>query len=143
MTIIRRCVLGLAGLLAAMPLAAHHTYALFDLTKPTTVSATVAKMEWRNPHVFVWAYVPDKAQSSGYKLYAFESGSLVVMSRQGWDKDAVKVGEKLTVEYLPLRSGEPGGALLKVTHADGKVHNGDPYGRQMIEQMKASGKAPQ
>lgn len=143
MNTVRRLVLALIGLSAALPLAAHHSYALFDLSKPVTINGTAAKLEWRNPHIFVWMYVPDKTQKSGYQLYAFESGSLVIMARQGWNQDVITAGEKLSIEYLPLKSGEPGGALLSMTLADGRKLMGDPNGRQLMNQINAAGKKAQ
>lgn len=135
-----RVLLLSAALLLAMTASAHHSYALFDTAKVVTVTGTAAKFEWINPHIFIWVYVPDKTQKNGYQLYAFESGSLIVMARDGWDQNSIKVGEKLNVEYFPLRDGRPGGSLVQLTHADGRVQNGDPYGQQVIKQMKAATK---
>jgi hypothetical protein len=39
---------------------AHHTYTMFDPTKPQTLAGTVAKFEWTNPHAYIWVYVPSK-----------------------------------------------------------------------------------
>ncbi len=44
---------------SARRLLAHHSYAMFDGTQTQTVDGTVAKLEWTNPHVFVWVYVPN------------------------------------------------------------------------------------
>jgi hypothetical protein len=127
-------------LLFALPISAHHSYALFDVSRPLTVSGTAAKIEWNNPHIFVWVYVPDKRQKSGYQLYAFESGSLVLMARQGWNRNTIQAGEKLTLDYFPLRNGQPGGALIKLTHADGRSDNGDPFGQRLMKQLQAPAK---
>lgn len=132
----RVLLVGAIALLLTAPTIAHHSYALFDTAKVVTVTGTAAKFEWINPHIFIWVYVPDKTQKSGHQLYAFETGSLVVMARDGWDQNSIKAGEKLTVEYFPLRDGRPGGSLVQLKHADGRVHNGDPFGQQVIKQMK-------
>ena len=100
---------------------AHHSYAMFDGTRVLTVSGSVAKIEWTNPHVFVWLYVPSTASASGFDLYAFENGSTNVLSRRGWSKSAVPVGEKVTLEYWPLRDGRNGGHLKAMKRADGSV----------------------
>jgi hypothetical protein len=126
-----------AALLTASLGGAHHSYALFDSSKTVTISGTAAKFDWTNPHLFIWVYVPDRSQKSGYELYAFESGSLVVMARDGWDRNTIRPGEKLTVEYFPLKDGRHGGSLIQVTHSDGRIHRGDPYGQQVIEQLRA------
>jgi hypothetical protein len=103
------------------PALAHHSYAMFDGSRAATVSGTVAKLEWSNPHVFIWLYVPDPRAASGYALYAFENGSMGVLSRLGWSKDTFVAGESLTVEYWPLKDGRPGGHFHKATRATGEV----------------------
>jgi hypothetical protein len=120
-------LLPIAALLSAsLTASAHHSHALFDMSRANSVSGTVAKLEWNNPHIFIWVYVADRQQKSGYTLYAFESGSVALMARGGWDHNALKSGDRLSVEYMPLRDGRPGGALLRATLADGKVLMGDP-----------------
>jgi Family of unknown function (DUF6152) len=115
-----------AGLLAnAMPAIAHHSYAMFDLKARTTVKGTVAKVEWSNPHVFVWVYVPnDKGK---YDLYGLEAGAVSLLTRYGWTRSTVKPGEQVTVEYFPLKDRRPGGAFIKLTHADGTVSSNEPF----------------
>jgi hypothetical protein len=109
----------LAGI--AAPAWAHHSYAMFDGTKTQTVSGTVARLEWTNPHVFVWVYVPNPDAANGYDLYAFENGSTNVLMRRGWSKAALTAGEKLKIEYWPLRDGRKGGHLKNATRADGST----------------------
>jgi hypothetical protein len=113
-----------ALLVAAAPALAHHSYAMFDATRTATVAGSVAKLEWANPHVFVWVYVPNAQAKSGYDLYAFENGSTNVLTRRGWSKDLLPSGEKVTVEYWPLRDGRNGGHLKAVRRADGTVIQG-------------------
>jgi hypothetical protein len=135
-----RC-LGVLMLLQIPPTFAHHSYALFDNTKVLEVSATVAKLEWINPHIFLWVYVADESQESGYQLYAFETGSITMMTKAGWTRDeTIKVGEEVTIEYLPLRNGKPGGSLATLTHADGSVTAGDFPTLRFLEQIRAAGK---
>ncbi len=126
-------------LLLVPPAFAHHSYAMIDNSKVLEVSATVAKLEWINPHIFLWAYVADESQESGYQLYAFESGSITMMTKAGWTRDdTVKVGEKVTIEYLPLFNGEPGGSIATLTHADGSVTPGDFPAIRFLEQIRAA-----
>jgi len=127
-------------LLLQVPSAfAHHSYAVIDNTRVLEVTATVAKLEWVNPHIFLWAYVADESQESGYQLYAFESGSITMMVKSGWTRDdTVKVGEEVTIEYLPLFSGEPGGSLATLPHADGTVTPGDFPAIRFLEQIRAA-----
>jgi hypothetical protein len=110
-----------AALLLVQGASAHHSYAMFDGSKTLIASGTVAKLEWMNPHVFVWIYVANPAARTGYDLYAFENGSPNVLTRLGWTKRALTVGEKISVQYWPLKDGRTGGHFLKATRADGQV----------------------
>ena len=133
-----RC-LGVLLLLQVPPAFAHHSYAVIDNSRVLEVSATIAKLEWINPHIFLWAYVADESQESGYQLYAFETGSITMMTKAGWTRDdTFKVGEEVTIEYIPLRSGEPGGSLATLTHADGTVTPGDIPALRFLEQIRAA-----
>jgi hypothetical protein len=102
---------------------AHHSYALFDLKQRRMAEGTVAKLEWTNPHTFVWVYVKGK---QGFELYAFESGSVAMLKRYGWTQNTFARGEKVTIEYFPLKDGRNGGAFIKATHTDGHVTANEP-----------------
>jgi hypothetical protein len=134
---IRPRSLALPALLAlglAVPAEAHHSYAMFDSSATRTVSGTVAKLEWANPHVFIWVYVPNKAGPGKYDLWAFENGSPSVLSARGWNPKVLQPGEKVTIEYWPLKDGGIGGHFEKVTFADGHSLSGaggpGRFGRQ-------------
>lgn len=109
------------ALLFATSVSAHHSYAMFDGSKTLTVAGTVAKLEWMSPHVFVWVYVPNPKAHDGYDLYAFENGSPNVLIRLGWSKTALAAGEKISVQYWPLKDGRTGGHFVKATRADGQT----------------------
>jgi hypothetical protein len=119
-----RALLFSTVLVFAPPGFAHHSYAMFDAAQVRSVSGTLAKVEWTNPHVFLWIYVPNAATAGGYDLYAFENGSTNVLARRGWSKTSLVAGEKLTVDYWPLRDGRSGGHLKTVTRANGQVMQG-------------------
>jgi len=140
------------ALAVAAPALAHHSSVMYDETKTATVEASIAKVEWENPHITIWAYVPNPQKSGGYELYAFQSGSINLLTRGGWTKDTLKSGEKVTIEYFPLRDGRPGGSLVKAVHADGSVSAGDPLAIGFAElkrrsappgQAKSPAEAPQ
>jgi Family of unknown function (DUF6152) len=139
----RGALVGLgAALLGASATAwAHHSYAMFDMSQPRTVNGTVAKIEWVNPHVFIWLYAKKQGQQSGYDLYAFENGPIGTMAHFGWTKQAFKIGERVTVEYFPLKDGRTGGYFVKATRADGTVRVGDAYlpfvGRELAKDPAA------
>lgn len=100
---------------------AHHTYAMFDRSQTLTLHGTVAKLEWTNPHVFVWLYVPSASSPGKYDLYAFENGSPNAISKIGWNKESLHPGDPITIEYWPLRDGRKGGHLAKATLGSGQV----------------------
>jgi len=123
-----RPLLLLVAALAAAPAAiAHHTYAMFDATRATTLRGTVARLEWRNPHVYLWVYVP-RTEGGGYDLYAFENGAVPVLERLGWSRDGFPVGAPVTVEFAPLKDGRHGGHIIRLTRGDGTTLIGSGVG---------------
>jgi hypothetical protein len=110
-----------AALASAAPelAAAHHSYAMFDRAKTASVEGVVAKVEWVNPHAFVWVYV--RKVGGGHDLYAFETDPVSRLVAEGWTQSSLTAGDKITVEYAPLRDGRPGGSLLRVKLSTGKT----------------------
>src|SRR5688572_1696516 len=94
---LRALVLALA-VAAVATAGAHHSYSMFDGTRTLTVAGTVAKIEWTNPHVFVWVYVPNAKSETSYDLYAFENGAPTALAREGWSKTTFATGEPVTIE---------------------------------------------
>ena len=117
-------LVGVLGFAAVTTAAAHHSYAMFDGTRTLKVTGTVAKIEWTNPHVFVWVYVRNDARESAYDLYAFENGAPNALARGGWSKTMFAADEAVTIEYWPLFDGRTGGHVVSVTRGDGTVLRG-------------------
>ena len=100
-------------------LTAHHSFAVFDHTQSVTVTGTVTKFQWTNPHGFLEM---DYAGADGKtKHYTLELTSINMLTRAGWTSRSVKAGEKAVAISAPLLSGEPGGLLLEVKFADGRT----------------------
>jgi hypothetical protein len=93
-------------LLAAKTTIAHHAFsAEFDANKPITLTGTVTKVEWTNPHA--WFYM-DVADASGKVTnWAFELGGPNTLIREGWTRDSMKIGETVTVEGSRAKDGSP------------------------------------
>lgn len=109
--------LALVGI--AAPADAHHSFAMFDSKKMSVVKGTVSKVEWRNPHVYI--YVHGSEGNGEAKEYTIEGGSINILSRSGWKANTVKAGEEIAVSFHPMRDGQPGGLLDSVTLPNGTV----------------------
>jgi Family of unknown function (DUF6152) len=108
------------------PADAHHSFAMFDTAKPITISGVVTAFEWTNPHVYIELDVADGAKVTHW---AIELGSPSILMRGGWKFNTIKKGDTITALVSPLRNGEPGSLLNRVTLADGRVlGNGGPAG---------------
>jgi Family of unknown function (DUF6152) len=110
----------IAGLLVAPMLAmAHHAFAAeFDSTKAVTVKGTVNKVEWTNPHI--WIYVDTKDESGAVVRWQCEGGSPNTLTRQGWSRDSLKAGEQVTIEGFRAKNGTNTCNSRVVTTAEGK-----------------------
>jgi hypothetical protein len=111
----------IAAVLAAgmAPVAAHHSFAMFDTAKPVTLEGVVTSFEWTNPHAYIEVDVPDG--KGGQTHWTIELGSTSILMRAGWKFNTLKKGDKVTAVVNPLRNGEPGSLLSRVTLADGRV----------------------
>jgi hypothetical protein len=80
----------------------------------------VTAIEWNNPHIWIWV---NRQEGSGEPVpYGFELASPGELTRNySWKKNSLAVGDEVTVEYVPLRSGKNGGALARVVLPDGQV----------------------
>lgn len=77
---------------------AHHSFAAeFDITKPVTLTGKVTKIEWTNPHAFLFIDVPDK-QTGAVTNWEIEMGSPNGLTRLGWTRTLLKAGDEVTVE---------------------------------------------
>jgi hypothetical protein len=112
--------------IGAAPVFAHHSFGLFDMSKSAQIEGTVIKLEWSNPHCWLFVMVPsaDNAEVS----YGFELTSVGEMTRRGWSKSAVKPGDKVKVTYHPVRDGRPAGYMMTVMTADGRFIGRAPEG---------------
>jgi len=105
---------------------AHHSGVAFDTNKTVTVSGTITRFVWRNPHM---AINMDVVTADGETvLWKIEGPGTSVLSRKGLSKQMINVGDEITVVVQPLKTGDPGGLLQGITVADGKSYGiGDDY----------------
>ena len=125
----RRACLASLLLVAALlpaPVLAHHSFAMFDTANPITLNGVVTAFEWTNPHVYIELDVQDGTRGGKWTI---ELGSPSILMRGGWKFNIIKKGDKVTAVVSPLRNGELGSLLTRITLPDGRVlGNGGPAG---------------
>jgi len=112
-----------------VPVLAHHSFAAqYDAEKPITLSGTVTRIEWTNPHMHF--YVDVKDENGGTQNWAFEGYPPNMLVRQGWKRDVtLKPGMVVTVAGWRARVEPTLVAAREVTFADGsKMTSGPPSG---------------
>ena len=107
----------LAGGTPAQMACAHHSFAMFDNAKTSTIVGTIKDLDWVNPHSWLDVIAPDPSGKT--TVWAFEGNGPSDLYKAGWRRSAIKPGDKITVSFHPLRDGRPGGSLLSVILADG------------------------
>lgn len=107
-------------------IAAHHSFAAFDMEKTVTLKGVVKEFQWVNPHSWIQLLVKD---ASGKEVeWSLETNSPSSLMRRGWKPNALKFGQEITVTMHPLRDGRPAGSLIDVILADGTKIGGNPAG---------------
>jgi len=85
------------GFVSAAPMFAHHSFsAEFDATKKVSLKGTVAKVDWLNPHI--WIYVDVKDESGKVARWQCEGGAPNSLTRNGWTKNDLKEGDAITID---------------------------------------------
>jgi hypothetical protein len=100
------------------PALAHHSFSMFAIDKTVTVSGVVKEFEMTNPHVWIRLMALDN--SGKLVQWAFEMQSVNSAAAAGWRKDTIKPGDKLSVDFHPLKDGTRGGQFISAVLSDGK-----------------------
>lgn len=110
--------IGLSCMIMAAAAFAHHSAAMFDLTKRIKVEGTVKDWQWTNPHSWLQVLVSDG--KGGWLEEGFELGSPNTLVRDGFKKNSFTPGDKVTVVAAPRKDGSVGGFLVQVRTASGE-----------------------
>ncbi|MBI4888847.1 MAG: hypothetical protein HY824_17240 [Acidobacteria bacterium] len=109
----------LVVLAAGAPLMAHHSFAAeFDGSRPVTLTGTVTKMDWINPHA--WLHVDVKGPDGRVVSWMVEGGAPNSLLRRGWNKNTVPAGTTVIVQGFRARDGSNRANGRDVTLPDGK-----------------------
>jgi Family of unknown function (DUF6152) len=96
---------------------AHHSFSVFDTQHEETIEGNIVEFQWTNPHTWTWLDV--KSADGTVTRWGLEGMSPNFLGRRGWSKSTFKPGDHVTAVIYPLKSGEPGGTLLRATLPDG------------------------
>jgi hypothetical protein len=120
------------------PAAAHHSFAMFDMTRTVTITGAVKDFQWTNPHS--WLTVLGSEPGKPPDTWNLEGLSPSMLTRKGWRSTDVKIGDTVTVVVIPLRDGTTGGAFSLVTLPDGRTL--EAYGSHATPPQGGDAEAP-
>lgn len=97
------CV-GIAWLMVSAPATPHHAFASeFDINKPVSLRGAITKMEWTNPHA--WLFMEAEDGDGNVQAWSVELVGINDLLRLGWGRDRVEVGDVISVEGFGARNG--------------------------------------
>jgi Family of unknown function (DUF6152) len=108
----------LASLAVARPVSAHHSTAMYDMANPTTITGTVTRFEWTNPHAFVYLDVKD--DKGNVVQWEIEMMSLNHLRSYGWMRNTIKSGDVITCTGGRAKSGAPSMISAMMRLPDGR-----------------------
>ena len=96
--------IGTALLAVGQSVSAHHSFAAeFDANKPVTLTGAVTKVEWMNPHI--WVYLEVKTDEGKVEPWQCEGGPPNTLTRNGWSQQSLKTGDQVTIDGVLAKDG--------------------------------------
>jgi hypothetical protein len=104
--------------LVAVPAAAHHSFAAYDMNQTLTAEGTLKEFRWGAPHSSMVLIYMTKGKEQAMSIV---SGSPLLFSKQGFSPRDFKRGDKVKVTFHPNISGQPGGAMVTLKLPNGRT----------------------
>ena len=117
-TIVAPLVAGTVAALIGFSASAHHSTAMFEWGKERKLEGTIDKFQWTQPHTFIWVNVPGKGGKM--EQWGFEGMSPSWLGRHEWNAHSLASGDKVSIDYYPLRDGRTGGFFVRIKWPNGK-----------------------
>jgi hypothetical protein len=118
--------LGIAFTAAVLPMEAHHSFAAeYDASKAVRITGVISKVEWTNPHSYL--YIDVKDDHGNMVTWTCEGGAPNTLSRRGFTKNAIKIGDTVTIDGYGAKDGSRLMDARRITLSDGRsFYSGSP-----------------
>lgn len=115
-----------AFIFAAGSASAHHSYAMYDMTKTLTATATIKEFRWGAPHSSVSVVI--QGETGEPKNLTLQGAAPTTMAKAGFNPKDLRRGSKVEITWHPLRDDPLGGTLASIKFEDGRVFVDNEFG---------------
>jgi hypothetical protein len=109
-----------------LPIEAHHSFAAeYDASKAVRITGIISKVEWTNPHSYL--YIDVKDEQGKFSTWTCEGGAPNTLSRRGFTRNAIKLGDTVTIDGYGAKDGSRLMDARRITLSDGRTfYSGSP-----------------
>jgi hypothetical protein len=137
----RSAVAALVSGMVALPVSAHHSASGYDMKKTQTAPATIKEFRWGAPHSAAIFMI--KGPKGEPQELPASSAAPASFLKKGFKPRDFKVGDKVEIAWHPTFSGAPGGILVSIKFADGRVYSDPEFEAQISEGPPPAGAEPE